>query len=146
MSTLSKLKFVSIKARKATSPTQHRQNKLVEKLDQQLALARSQLEGRQHQAYKRTWRVDPTTGERTQVETPKRIVPWYWSVDGGHYHVTLRYGARPLEVAKGRNAVEAADLADVVTVLGLFKAAVQAGEFDQAITTAVTTIRGRFKS
>ena len=146
MSTLSKLKFVSIKARKASSPAQHRQNKLVEKLDQQLAVARAEMEGRQYQAYKRSWRVDPETGERTQIEKPKRIVPWYWPVDGGHYHVTLRYGARPLEVAKGRNAVEAADLAEVVTVLGLFKTAVQAGEFDAAITTAVTTLRGRFKS
>ena len=98
-----------------------------------------------HLAFKRSWRVDPETGERTQIEKPKRVVPWFWPVDGGHFHVTLRYGARPLEVAKGRNAVEAADLAEVVTVLGLFKTAVQAGEFDAAITTAVTTIRGRFK-
>ena len=79
-------------------------------------------------------------------ENPKRIVHWFWPVEGGPYHVTLRYGTRPLEVAKGRNALEAADLAEVLTVLGLFKTAVQAREVDAAITTAVTTIQGRFKN
>ena len=50
-----------------------------------------------------------------------------------------------LEITRGRNAIELADLNEVMGTISLLKTAVMAGELDEAINTAVTTIKSRFK-
>ena len=50
-----------------------------------------------------------------------------------------------MELAKGKTAVEANDLAEVADILGLFKAEVDKGSFDAAIELASGNLRKNFK-
>jgi hypothetical protein len=59
--------------------------------------------------------------------------------------VTLRYGAKVIELAKGKNAVELASKADLITTLETLKEAVLAGELDVQIEAASGAIRSKFK-
>jgi hypothetical protein len=47
--------------------------------------------------------------------------------------ITVRYGARTLEVIEGKNAIENDSIAGVVTTLEVLRSAVDAGELDARI-------------
>ena len=55
------------------------------------------------------------------------------------------YGSKVLELAKGKTAVEAANLENVIEVLGLLKREAEIGTFDEAIETASLQLRSRFE-
>ena len=58
----------------------------------------------------------------------------------------MRYGAKVLELAKGKNAVDVGTAAQLVPVLTLLKQAAQDGELDAAIEAAGAALRKGFKS
>ena len=51
----------------------------------------------------------------------------------GTVQLTTRYGSKPLELAKGKNAVELSDESELVSALEQIRAAVEQGEFDELI-------------
>jgi hypothetical protein len=88
--------------------------------------------------------VDRDTGVRRQVETHKRVKPWWFTADNGKLAVSVRYGTRVLELAKGKWAVEVAAEKELLPVLEVLKAAVLDGELDAAIETASNKLRSAF--
>lgn len=58
--------------------------------------------------------------------------------------MALRYGAKPLEIAKGKNAIEVANMDDLVATLEVIKQAVHAGELDAQIEQASGALRAGF--
>jgi hypothetical protein len=56
----------------------------------------------------------------------------------------VRYGARLLELAMGKYAVEVASEKELVPTLQIIKAAVLAGELDTAIDAASNKLRASF--
>ena len=70
-----------------------------------------------------------------QVQRSKRVRRW-WSVKAdGTVQLTIRYGSKPLELAKGKNAVEIASEAELVGTLEQIRTAVEQGELDELIET-----------
>jgi hypothetical protein len=59
--------------------------------------------------------------------------------------LSVRYGARLLELAKGKFAVELASEKELVPTLEIIKAAVLNGELDAAMEVASTKLRSGFK-
>jgi hypothetical protein len=57
----------------------------------------------------------------------------------------VRYGARVLELAKGKWAVEISSAADLVPTLQAIKVAVDAGELDAQIEAAAGSLRAGFE-
>jgi hypothetical protein len=57
----------------------------------------------------------------------------------------LRYGATPVEIQKGRNAVEVAKLEDLPATINLLMKAVTEGELDDAIRFAATSRAPKLK-
>ena len=58
----------------------------------------------------------------------------WWRVGAdGSVELTVRYGSRVLELAKGMDAVELASADELVPVLEQFKAAAELGEMDDMI-------------
>jgi hypothetical protein len=55
------------------------------------------------------------------------------------------YGARQLELAKNKNAVEVSSIAGVRTALETLKKAVLAGELDAQINSAAESLKKGFK-
>ena len=58
--------------------------------------------------------------------------------------MALRYGAKPIEIVKGKNAIEVASMDDLVVTLELIKVAVLAGELDAQIDQASGSLRAGF--
>ncbi len=145
MATLATLKLST-----AVKPThmpaiQVRRNKLAKRLWEQAELAKAQQTGTQFTPTKFRTVVENDTGLRKQVEVNKRIKQWWFTTDSGKLALSVRYGARLLELAKGKFAVELASEKELVPTLEIIKAAVLAGELDAAIDTASTKLRSGFQ-
>jgi len=142
-SILGTLKFTTAKKPTQLSPVQNRRNKLCKKLDEQIAIAQGKLAGTIYTANKIVTFVNDK-GEEEVTEVAKRLREWWFMTDNGKYALTVRYGARTLELAKGKSAIEVADLDELVAVLGKIKAAVDAGEMDAIIEAASAKLRDGF--
>jgi hypothetical protein len=56
----------------------------------------------------------------------------------------VRYGSKPIELAKGKNAIEVGSMDELVAALGAVKDAVHAGELDAQIEQASGSLRAGF--
>ncbi|MGA1628464.1 MAG: DUF6641 family protein [Aquiluna sp.] len=142
MSTLSSLKLVT--ARKPSKPSGlvQRRHKLSNKLWEQLAQA--QAAGESYAPTRQRVIKDPETGLRREVTVPKRIRPWWFVAENGKVCLSVKYGSRVMELAKGKSAVEVAGPQELIKTLEALKAAVEAGELDAAIDTASQSLREGF--
>jgi hypothetical protein len=145
MATLSTLKLSTAVKPTHMPAVQMRRNKLAKRLWEQAELARAQLAGTQFAPTKFRSIADPTTGLRKQVEVAKRVKQWWFTADNGKLALSVRYGARLLELAKGKYAVEVASEKELVPTLEIIKAAVLAGELDAAIDAASDKLRAGFQ-
>lgn len=144
MSALSKLKLVASKKERAVSPIIARRNKLAGKLEEQMLYATAQRDG-QIYAPKRLKNVkDKETGEKKTIESTKRIKEWYWTNNAGKIHLSVRYGSKTLELAKGKNAIELATSDELIATLATLKDAILAGELDDAINQASDKLKAGF--
>jgi len=64
----------------------------------------------------------------------KKVRTWWWKNEAGKVNLVVRYGARVIELAKGKNSIELENEAAILPTLELIKQAVEAGELDSAIT------------
>ena len=88
---------------------------------------------------------DQETGETRKVEVPKRLKPWWWTSENGKLCITVRYGARTLEVIEGKNAIETENIAGVITTLEVLRTAVDAGELDARIESISGLVKAGFE-
>nr|WP_307789184.1 DUF6641 family protein [Janthinobacterium sp. NKUCC06_STL] len=75
---------------------------------------------------------------------PKRVKPWWFTDDSGKLCMVVKYGTKPLELSKGKVAIELASRADVIPTLETLKAAVSAGELDAQIEVMSGSLRKVF--
>ncbi len=143
-STLASLKFTTAKKPTQLSPVQNRRQKLIGRIDEQIALATALAEGRTYAPTKLKLVMDAESGEQRSIETAKRLKQWWFTTDSGKIALTVRYGAKVLELVKGRNAIEVASASDLLKTLGIIKAAAGAGELDEAIAAASAKLRSGF--
>jgi hypothetical protein len=141
MSGLSALKFTNSKRQQGNSPQQARRQKFCVKLDEQIQLAKGQQAGTEFALTKVRTIKDAETGENRKVVVPKRIKPWWWSDEKGKLCITVRYGARTLEIMDGKNAIEADSIADVITSLQVIRTAAEKGELDKRIEAVTSKIK-----
>jgi hypothetical protein len=59
--------------------------------------------------------------------------------------ITVRYGARTLEVIEGKNAIETDNLAGVISTLEVLREAVDAGELDARIEAVSGLVKAGFE-
>ena len=145
MSALSKLKLVEARKPTALPVIVVRRNKLSDKLWEQLQLARSQRSGDVFAPVRRKTVRNTETGERVTIDAPKRVRPWWFTGDNGKLCFSVRYGSRVLDIAKGKNAIEVANLDDLAAVIETVKSAVETGELDPQIETASGNLKAGFK-
>ena len=141
--------FTSLKLTDARKPQQvpqvvQRRTKLALRVWQQIELAKAQANGVQYCVTKYKSYTDTDTGLRRQVEQRVTVKPWWFVTQAGKLAVSVRYGSRVLELARGKYAVEIAHPSDLTATLDAIKTAVLAGELDAAIDSAATTLRSGF--
>lgn len=115
------------------SPTIHRRRKLVAKINEQIRYATDS----SYRPTKQTWHKD-ADGKEQRVTVPKRIRRWWTVKADGTVLLTVRYGSKALELAKGKNAIVINSERELPTVLKRLKEAVEAGEFDKLLNEQVT--------
>ena len=144
MSTIAGLKLVASKKSRSLSPIQLRRNKLAAKIHEQWQLCTARQAGEIYAPKRLRTVTNPQTGERTTVETVKRVREWFWINEAGKLNLAVRYGSKVLELARGKNAIELATGDELVAVLGKLKDAVLAGELDAQIVAASGALRAGF--
>jgi hypothetical protein len=144
MSGLNALKFIASKRQHSTSPAHARRQKLSAKLHEQIQMAKAVQSGTEFVPVKIRTVRDEATGEMRRVEIPKRIKPWWWSSDNAKLCITVRYGARTMDIVEGKNAIETDSIAGVITTLEVLRAAVEAGELDARIEAVSGLVKAAF--
>ena len=105
-----------------------RRRKLIAKIDEQIQLAAN----KDYTPTQHKWDTDEH-GNQRKVEVAKRVKRWWTSSVDGKINLVVRYGSKPLEFAKGKNAIELATEAEVVDVLAKVREAAELGELDALI-------------
>ena len=144
MSTLNTLKLTDAKKPNQIPQVVQRRNKLAKRVWQQIELAKAQEQGTQFRIAKFKSYTDSETGVRKQVETHVSVKQWWFTTQAGKLAISVRYGSKVLELAKGKFAVEVAHEKDLAITLDAIKTAVLAGELDSAIDAAATKLRAGF--
>lgn len=143
MSALAALKLTTAKKSQAMTPAAHRRLKLSKKLWEQIELAKATAAGDTF-VVRRFKNVRDEQGNSRSVELPKKVRPWWWSTTDGKLAMNIRYGARAIELGKGKSTIEMATADDLVPTLELIKRAVEAGELDAQIEAAGIKLREGF--
>ncbi len=144
MSGLNALKLVQAKPAQGMSPQHARRQKLSAKLAEQIQLAKAQQSGTEFATVKVRTVKDQATGQSRKVEVPKQLKPWWWTDQRGKLCITVRYGARTLEIVEGKNAIETDSIADVITSLQVIRTAVDTGELDKRIDAVMGQVKAGF--
>lgn len=144
MNALTGLKLTA--ARKATQlpQAQQRRNKLLKRIWEQIELAKAEQNGEVFSITRLRSYKDNETGLRKQIESLKRVKAWWFVSDNGKVALSVRYGARVLELAKGKFAIEVGTTQELIPTLQTIKTAVEAGELDSAIELAANTLKSGF--
>ena len=144
MSFIAKLKLVASKRERNLSPVMLRRQKLASKIEEQLQLAQSLKNGTLF-APKRLKTITNEAGERVVVEANKRVKEWFWTTANNKINLSVRYGSKTLELARGKNAIELGTQDELIETLALLQQVVIGGELDEQIAAASVSLRNGFK-
>ena len=118
--------------------------KLLHYLEEQKALAEAEIAGTTFTATKKVTRKN-AEGEKIRVDAPRTVRKGWFTDASGKLFFQLRYGSKPLEFAKGMNAVAVENLAEMPGIIASIIEAINAGELDPQLTTAIAERKANFK-
>ena len=145
MSTLNDLKLVNAVKPQHLPAIVKRRNKLSNKLWEQILLAKSRATGESLNLTRQRSVKNMDTGIRESVTVAKVVRPWWFVSEDGSICITVKYGNRTLELAKGKSSVQLASPDALINTLEVIKQAVEAGELDQQIDQASGAVKSNFK-
>jgi hypothetical protein len=119
--------------------------KVLAYLTEQKALAEAEIAGARFTATKKVTRKN-AEGEDIRVDVPRNVRKGWFTDASGKMFFQIRYGSKPLEFAKGMNAVEVENLADVPVIIASIIEAINAGELDPQLNAAREARRANFKA
>ena len=135
MSYLAKLNLKTVQRVTQKDPVIARREKLLAGIAEQKLVLDAMARGESYVTRVKRWKADGN-GDKTLVEVPKRVRPWFFQQDNGWY-VQCRYGSRILAISGRSNAVFVNKLDEVAAVLEVFGAAADSGELDKAVLLAM---------
>ena len=142
---LQDVKLVSAVRPSAFDPISTKRLKFSSKVNDQLECALAMKSGEIYKKSVTRFVSDLETDEKEVVITDKKINPWWWIDKDGKYLMTIKYGTKTLELVKGKSAVQADTLDQIIEVLKSLKLATTKGDMDLILATAGDNIRKRFK-
>src|ERR1035441_6497424 len=128
MTQLKSLTFAALPKLTAADPVIHRRNKLIVRLQQQIALAQDP----NFTLTRQKWIADEA-GVKQLRELRKRVRAWWRTDPTGAVVLTVRYGARPIEFERGKAAIAVSKKEKLIPTIETVIAAVQAGELDTVL-------------
>jgi hypothetical protein len=128
MTQLKSLTFAALPRLSAADPVIHRRNKLIVRLQQQIALAQDP----NFTLTRQKWIADET-GVKQLRELRKKVSAWWRTDATGAVVLTVRYGAKPIEFAPGKAAIAVGKKEKLISTIETVIAAVEAGELDAVL-------------
>ena len=119
----------------SANPVERAREKVISALAEQKAMVEAKLAGQHYAPTHMVWRKNEA-GERVQVETPKRLRAGWFTDGSGQTFFALRYAGKPIEFAKGKNAIAVGELPALPAILDTLTDAVRAGELDEQLAKA----------
>jgi len=141
---LTQLKLSTVKKPSSVAVEVLRRFKLVKRVDEQIALATALADGTVFSATRQRTVIDPETGLKRSVQVPKTVKAWFFGAENGKVYLSIKYGSRVMELAKGKPTVEIASGKDLVNTLKIIRQAVLDGELDAQIDAASNDLRKGF--
>lgn len=132
MSFIQSVTLAEYKPDAVRSPVVRRRTKLAAKVEEQIKLAIDS----SYRPSKIVWSKG-ADGTEHKVEQPKRIKRWWLEAADGSVQLTVRYGAKPLVLAKGKNAIVLKSTDEVEGTLRKLLLAVLGGELDAVLEQQV---------
>src|SRR5437016_223974 len=126
MSAMKALKFVALPER-SRDPVENRRKNILNKLAEQLALAKDP------NFVRVTQRFTGKGEERHAVRVESRIRPWFRADAAGGFAMAVYVGPRPLELAQGKAAVAVSSRDELPKVIETLIEATRAGELGKVL-------------
>ncbi len=145
MSTLSQLKLVTAVKPQHMPDVVKRRYKLSNKLWEQIQLAKSLFLNQPFDLKKTKTVKNAETGQSETVSLPKTVRPWWFNAENGSICFSIRYGAKIIELAKGKPSIQVESGLDLISTLELVKEAIEVGELDSQIEQVSGALRSNFK-
>ena len=123
MSNLKSLAFTNV-PKTDSSPVHYRRKKLVERLEEQKALAKDPA----HLRLTRKWQKKD--GERIMSEKKTSVRPWWKTDEKGQVIFSVLIGYKPVEFEKGKGGILVGSPDKLPAVIDTLVSAVRAGELD----------------
>jgi len=138
MTQLKSLTFAPLPKLTAADPVVHRRNKLIVRLQQQIALFNDP----NFTLTRSKWIADEH-GVKQLRELRKKVRPWWRTDVTGNVVLKVLYGARAIEFERGKSAIVVGKKEKLIQTIEAVIAAVEAGELDAVLAqmskTAVMT-------
>jgi hypothetical protein len=119
-------------------------NKLSFRISEQIQLAQAVINGEQFLA-KRLRTLRDTEGGSRVVEVARRVRQWWFVGENGKTLLSIRYGSKVIELAKGKFSIEVSSPKELIDALSIVKAAVERGELDAQLELSTSSLRSGFK-
>ena len=112
---------------------EHKRHKLIIKLQEQLCMAEAELQGTSYTRMK--WITQPDEqGMPQRRQRPVRVKQWWFKDRTGNVLFALKYGAKPIHIAKDKSAIQVASTAELPAIINTLIRAVDAGELDAQLS------------
>jgi hypothetical protein len=128
MTQLKSLTFAALPRLTAADPVIQRRNKLIVRLQQQIALVQDP----QFTLTRQKWITDEA-GVKQLRKLKKRVRAWWRTDVTGAVVLTVRYGAKPIEFERGKAAIAVGKKEKLIPTIETVIAAVEAGELDTVL-------------
>ena len=132
MELLKTLKLVKYERTGQIDAVELRRHKLIVKINEQIDLATNA-----NTKVSERFVVKDNEGDEKEISVEKRVLRWWQIGMNGKIKLTIRYGSRPLQFAKGLDAIEVADTNEMVGGLEKFREATERGELDTLIAEQI---------
>jgi hypothetical protein len=114
------------------SPVLAKRMKLIERLEEQLAMATAQLTGQPFTVYKTKTVYNPDSGEYTKFNVPKKIIPLYFEI-AGNFYFEVKFEGNTFQIQPGEPTIDVGKLENLPEIIKLVISAAKEGEFDQLL-------------
>jgi hypothetical protein len=118
--------------------------KLLDRIDDQIALAKASASGEAFQRVRFRRVRDLENDEVSETPVRTRVRPWWATDKDGSVLLWIKYGNQTLDLQKGKSAIKIASRDELVGTLETVRNAVRAGEMDELVLGAVAGFKARF--
>ena len=111
------------------SPILAKRMKLIERLEEQLAMVNAKLANQPFSFFREKAVTDPITGDKHIKQIPRKVRQWFFD-DADHFYFEVRFAGKTFEVESGKPTIDVGALSNLPALIALLIQAVEKGELD----------------